>query len=54
MKVTVALAALAAAASATTELRERQDGHNNKPCKNKPDVTSVGRQPFKTMESACH
>lgn len=40
MKVTVALAALAAAASAT-ELRGRQDGHNDKPCKKRPDVTSV-------------
>ncbi|KAJ4320862.1 hypothetical protein N0V94_003160 [Neodidymelliopsis sp. IMI 364377] len=40
MKVTVALAALAAAASATTELQGRQDGHNDKPCKKRPDVTS--------------
>ncbi|KAJ4357076.1 hypothetical protein N0V95_002814 [Ascochyta clinopodiicola] len=40
MKVTVALAALAAAASATTELRGRQDGQNDKPCKKRPDVTS--------------
>jgi hypothetical protein len=42
MRVTVALAALAAAASAIpTELRERQDGHNDKPCKKKSLVTSV-------------
>ncbi|KAH7356029.1 hypothetical protein BKA66DRAFT_474367 [Pyrenochaeta sp. MPI-SDFR-AT-0127] len=40
MKVTIALAAFAAAASATTELRGRQDGHNDKPCKNRPLVTS--------------
>ncbi|KAJ8110645.1 hypothetical protein OPT61_g6568 [Boeremia exigua] len=40
MKVTIALAALAAAASATTELRGRQDGRNDKPCKKRPDVTS--------------
>lgn len=39
MKVTVALAALAAAASAT-ELGGRQAGHNDKPCKKRPDVTS--------------
>lgn len=39
MKVTVAVAALAAAASAT-ELRGRQAGHNDKPCKKRPDVTS--------------
>jgi hypothetical protein len=44
MKVTVAIAALAAAASATSELNTRQDGHNDKPCKKRPDVTSVGRQ----------
>ena len=42
MKVTVAVAALAAAASATTELRGRQAGHNDKPCKKRPDVSSVG------------
>jgi hypothetical protein len=41
MKVTIALAAIAAAASATTELRGRQDGHNDKPCKKRPDVGSV-------------
>jgi hypothetical protein len=41
MKVTVALAALAAVASATTELQGRQAGHNDKPCKKRPDVTSV-------------
>jgi hypothetical protein len=45
MKVTVAVAALAAAASAT-ELTERQDGHNSKPCPNKPAVTSVCCQHF--------
>jgi hypothetical protein len=44
MKVTTALAALAAAASATTELSGRQAGQNDKPCKKRPDVTSVGRQ----------
>lgn len=40
MKVTIALAALAAAASATAELGGRQAGHNDKPCKKRPDVTS--------------
>jgi len=40
MKVTFVLAALAAAASATSELRGRQDGQNDKPCKKRPDVTS--------------
>ena len=40
MKVTVAVAALAAAASATSELSERQAGHNSKPCPNKPAVSS--------------
>ena len=39
MKVTVAVAALAAAASAAPELSARQDGHNSKPCPKKPDVT---------------
>jgi hypothetical protein len=53
MKVTSAIAALAAAASAT-ELTERQDGHNSKPCPNKPAVTSVGSQHFRTIEIACH
>ena len=41
MKVTTAITALAVAASAT-ELTERQDGHNSKPCLKRPDVTSVG------------
>jgi hypothetical protein len=49
MKVTVAVAALAAAASAT-ELRGRQDGHNDKPCKKRPDVTSVGYQHVQNVE----
>ncbi|KAF2824311.1 Zn-dependent exopeptidase [Ophiobolus disseminans] len=41
MRVTFALAALAAAASAIpTELRERQDGQNSKPCPKKPLVTA--------------
>jgi hypothetical protein len=53
MKVTSAIAAFAAAASAT-ELTERQDGHNSKPCPNKPAVTSVGSQHFRTIEIACH
>lgn len=52
MKVTVALAALAAAASATTELEGRQAGHNDKPCKKRPDVTSVGRQHVQTTKFA--
>jgi len=39
MKVAL-LAALATAASATVELRGRQDGHNDKPCKNRPMVGS--------------
>lgn len=43
MKVTSTIAALAVAASAS-ELTERQDGHNSKPCVKRPDVSSVGRQ----------
>jgi hypothetical protein len=42
MKVNIVLAAIAATASATAELRGRQDGHNDKPCKKRPDVGSVG------------
>jgi hypothetical protein len=49
MKVTVAIAALAAAASGT-ELTERQDGHNSKPCPNKPAVTSVGHQHYQIID----
>lgn len=45
------LAALAAAASATTELRGRQAGHNDKPCKKRPDVTSVSRRHSRTALS---
>jgi hypothetical protein len=41
MKVTIALTAFAAAASATATLKTRQDGHNDKPCKKRPDVLSV-------------
>jgi hypothetical protein len=42
MRVTLGLAALAVGASAIpTELRERQDGHNSKPCPKKPLVTKV-------------
>jgi hypothetical protein len=41
MKVTIALTAFAAAASATATLKPRQDGHNDKPCKKRPDVLSV-------------
>ncbi|KAF2853524.1 Zn-dependent exopeptidase [Plenodomus tracheiphilus IPT5] len=42
MKVTLALAALAAAATAIPlELSERQNGQNDKPCKKKPAVTSA-------------
>jgi hypothetical protein len=52
MKVTVAVAALAAAASATTELKGRQAGHNDKPCKKRPDVTSVRCQHLQMMEFA--
>lgn len=54
MKVTVALAALAATASATTELRGRQAGHNDKPCKKRPDVTSVGAHRFRILEFVGH
>jgi len=55
MRVTLALAALAAAASAIpTELRERQDGHNSKPCPKKPLVTSVRLPQFvKIALTAC-
>lgn len=42
MRVILGLAALAAAASAipTEFLKERQDGHNDKPCPKKPLVST--------------
>jgi len=43
MRVTLGLAALAVGAAAvpTAEIRQRQDGHNAKPCPKKPLVTKV-------------